>query len=109
MSAHTLVTCVKGPSAPGGDGTTWAYGTFTGSAAYDAGGSILDLSSYFSNTVVALFATPRGDATLNAKWVPGASYGSSLNKVFLDDNAGTEETLDHSGTTLDFLAIGTDA
>jgi hypothetical protein len=109
MSAHTLVTCVKGPSAPGGDGTTWAYGTFTGSAAYDAGGSILDLSSYFASKVYWLSCTPRGDATLNAKWVPGASNGAALNKVFLDDNAGTEETLDHSGTTFDFLAIGTDA
>ncbi len=107
MSAHTLVTGVRGPSAPGGDGTTWAYGTFTGSASYDSTGSVLDLSSVFTSTVVAFIATPRGDATLNAKWVPAASYAAATMKVFLDDNAGTEETGNHSGTTFDFLAIGT--
>ena len=109
MGACTVsTTYYKGSSMPGGDGTTWACGTLAGPASYDAGGSVADLSSVFASKVYAMRITPRGDATLNAKWVPGASNGSSLNKVFLDDNAGTEETGNHSGTTFDWFAIGTD-
>ena len=108
MSAHTLVLSYTMTGLPGSNiGAKMACGTFTGSASYDAGGSILDLSSVFASKVYVLQASS-GDATLSCKWVPGASNGSDVNKVFLDDDAGTEETGNHSGTTFQWFAVGTD-
>jgi hypothetical protein len=109
MSAHTLVSTTGGGSCtPAGDGLTIASGTFTGSASYDAGGSVLDLSSIFKSKVHYCVASTN-DAALSCKWVPGTSNASDDMEVFVDDDAGTEETGNLSGTTFQWFAIGTDA
>ncbi len=85
MTACSLSsTYQKSGSIPGGDGMVYVTGTFTGPATYNAGGSILDLSTVLASKVYGLRATPRGDATLTVKWVPGAANATALNKIFLD-------------------------
>jgi len=112
MSAYTLSsTWYKSGSIPGGDGLVFACGTCTGSASYDTAGSILDLSTVFASKVYWLSATAN-NADYAYKWVPGAANASDVNKLFADDDAGTEasSTDDHSTTpgTIEWFAIGTD-
>ncbi len=51
MSAHTIGTFYETPAPAGGDGLKKVYGTMTGSASYDTGGSTIDLSTAFGKSV----------------------------------------------------------
>ena len=110
MGAFTSVTLVKSVPAPaGGDGVHMAMGTAVGPASYDSTGSILDLSAVFKSKVYMVVGNI-DNADLRCAFVPGASYGSSLCKIFVDDNAGTEATGDLSTTmaVTEWFAWGTD-
>lgn len=109
MSAHTLVTTYyTGSLAPNADGLTVACGTFTGSASYDAGGSVLDLSSIFKSKVHWAMASTN-NADYSAKWVPAAADAAATGKFFIDNDAGTESSGDLHTITFQWFAIGTDA
>ena len=51
MTAHTLGTCYETPATAGGDGLKEVDGSITGSASYDTGGSVIDLSTVFAGAV----------------------------------------------------------
>ena len=51
MTAHTIGTFYETPAPAGGDGLKKVYGTITGSASYDTGGSTIDLSTAFGGRV----------------------------------------------------------
>ena len=116
MTVHTLViTKSLGNNL---SGIKQIRGTFTGSASYDTGGSLLVLSvaptSYtakFANTADVLYGSePSG--TYSCVFVPGASNGAALGKVLcivIATGAEVASTFDLSGTTFSFLAVGADA
>ena len=108
MSAFTVATAVN--VAPTLAGVKIVAGTLTGTASYDTGGSIADLSSYFGDEVRSLIVQAQGTTEYQPCFVPGASNGAALGKVFLADGGGTQvsSTTDLSGVTFDFIAIGTD-
>ncbi len=114
MSAWTDVTLVVSQPAPaGGDGVKFAMGTAKGTASYDTGGSVIDLSSIFKSTVYA-FEAWVDDADIRLLFVPTAStYAAATGKIFKDDNAGTEATsADNLSTTCavtHWVAWGTDS
>ncbi len=110
MSAHTVVTAVD-TAIYGGEGVKQVSGTFTGSASYDTGGSIIDLSSYFSDEVRSLICTCQGLTKTDGTFIPGASNGAALGKIAMWDKDGTQEgsTDNLSTITFDFIATGTDA
>jgi hypothetical protein len=111
MGAFTSVTLVKSTPAPaGGDGLKVAMGTCTGPASYDAGGSVINLSSIFGSTVVMARANI-DNAAYRIAFVPGASYAAATCKLFVDNNAGTESSGDLSTdlATVEWIAWGTDA
>jgi len=112
MSAHTSATLVKSiPPAAGGDGLKTVMGTFTGSASYDSGGSVLDVSGLFGSKVYDIQVSP-GNADMLCNFVPGTSYATTDCKIRMDDvSGGAEASGDLSSTpgTFYFVALGTDA
>lgn len=108
MSAHTLVTGVQVGETL--SGVKVIAGTFTGTASYDTGGSIFDLSTKFGDEVRSIIALAQGTTGKVCHFVPGASNGAALGKLVVDDG-GTQasSTDDLSGITFDYIAIGTDA
>ena len=114
MTAFTSVTKIYEVPAPaGGDGVKMAFCSAVSTASYDANGSVIDLSDIFADTVVgAVFMVNNAD--FRYVFVPTATtYAAATGKVFIDDNAGTEETattdLSTTPGTVYFLAWGTDA
>ena len=92
MAAFTSVTKVAEVPAPsGGDGIKFAVGTATSTASYDTNGSVIDLSDVFASKVYgATFLV--NNAAFRYVFVPTATtYAAATGKVFIDDNAGTEE------------------
>jgi hypothetical protein len=87
-------------------------GTCTGTASYDTGGSVIDLSSIFGSTVYYFIAN-LDHKDYRISWVPGTSYSSSDGVLFVDDNAGTEagstDNLSTPLATVEWIAWGTDA
>jgi len=111
MGAFTSVTLVKSVPAPaGGDGLKMCMGTCVGPASYDAGGSVLGLSSIFGGKVYFVKANI-DNADYRIQWVPGTSYATTDDKLFVDNNAGTESSGDlHTAlATVEWIAWGTDA
>ena len=113
MSAYTAVAEVVSTPAPaGGDGLKFVMGTCKGSASYDTGGSVIDLSAIFKSTVYGFIANI-DNADYRISWVPGTAYASSDGVLFVDDNAGTEaSSTDNHATdlaTVEWVAWGTDA
>ena len=111
MGGFTSVTeVVTVPAPAGGDGLKMVMGTCVGPASYDATGSIIDFSSIFGSTVYFCRANI-DNADLRIQWVPGTSYASDDGKLFVDDNAGGEESGDLSTSlaTVEWIAWGTDA
>lgn len=108
MSAHTLLTAAQTGETL--SGVKAVAGTFTGSASYDTGGSILDLSGYFSDEVRSIIALAQGTVGKVCHYVPAASNAPATGELVVDDG-GTQATAadDLSGITFDFIAIGTDA
>jgi len=108
MSAHTLVTAVQVGETL--SGVKAVAGTFTGSASYDADGSVLDLSSVFSDEVRSIIALAQGAVGKVCHYVPAGSNAPATGELAVDDG-GTQATAadDLSGITFDFIAIGTDA
>jgi hypothetical protein len=110
MSAHTSATLVKENTlGAGGEGLKLVTGTFTGSASYDSGGSVLDLSGLFGGKVYHLAVNAAAN-DLVCNWVPGTSYASTDGLVRMDDvSGGAEATGSQAGITFNFVAIGADA
>lgn len=111
MSAHALASTVAGPSLALGDIKT-AIVTVTGSSSYDAGGSIIDLSTIFPSKAIgaAQIATaPHASAKYRAVFIRGTSDGPTLGKLKIYDNTtdpGAEASGDLSGTTFTLQVIG---
>lgn len=109
MSAHSLVSTLQVETILG---IKMALVTFTGSASYDAGGSLLDLSSVFPSKVYGLAQTavsPHGSAKYQPTFVRGASDGPALGKVKIHDitaSSGAEASGDLSATTFTALVFG---
>lgn len=109
MSAHSLVSTLQLETL---FGIKVAVVTFTGSASYDAGGSILDLSTLFPSKVYGLVqaaVSPHGSAKYQPVFVRGASDGPALGKVKIHDitaSSGAEASGDLSATTFTAIAIG---
>jgi hypothetical protein len=109
MSAHTIVSALTIATGAGGGLKQMAV-SITGSASYDTGGSVLDLSSYFSDEVRMIHPTAQGTAPLGAQYVPDTGNAPATCKVVLIDKDGTEEssTDNMSGTVYDLIVTGTD-
>lgn len=111
MGGFTSVTQVVAvPPPAGGDALKMVMGTCVGPASYDAGGSVIDLSSIFGGAVYFVKANI-DNKDYRIQWVPGSSYATATGKLFVDDNAGTEATGDLSTdlATVEWIAWGTDA
>jgi hypothetical protein len=112
MAAFTSVAKVVSIPAPaGGDGLKLAMGTCVGTASYDTGGSVIDLSGVFGSKVYYLEVNS-DVAAVRFAWVPGTAYASSDGKLFADDNAGTEQVsttdLHTTCAVIEWIALGTD-
>ena len=113
MSAWTAVTLVASmPAVAGGDGVHWAFGTATGTASYDTGGSVIDMSDIFKSQCLGMFAYVN-DADIRLIFVPKATtYAAATGLIFKDDSAGTEATaadvLSTTCATTHWIAWGTD-
>lgn len=109
MSAHTLASTVMNEIL---FGMKVALVTVTGSASYDAGGSILDLSTIFPSKVygaVQAAVSPHGSAKYQLAFVPGASQGPALGKIKIIDattDPGAEASGDLSATTFTLVVFG---
>jgi hypothetical protein len=108
MSAHTKGSTYDA-SVFSKDGIKVVYGQFTGSAAYDAGGSVLDLSGEFSDEVRTIIVQPQGTTEYQPCYVPDTGNAPATCKVFLADGGGTEVSGSLAAVTFDFIAVGTDA
>jgi hypothetical protein len=109
MSAHTLVSTLQEETLIG---LKKAVVTATGSASYDAGGSILDLSSIFKSKVYGVTqvaVSPHGSAKYQLTFIRGASDGAALGKVKIHDitaASGAEVSGDLSATTFTLEVTG---
>jgi len=109
MSAHSLVSS---PQIETFLGIKVALVTFTGSASYDAGGSLLDLSTIFPSRVyglVQMAVSPHGSAKYQPVFVRGLSDGPALGMVKIHDitaSSGAEASGDLSATTFTALVFG---
>jgi hypothetical protein len=109
MSAHTLVSTLQEETLIG---LKKAVVTITGSASYDAGGSLVDLSTIFKSKVygVAQIAvSPHGSAKYRTSFIRGASDGAALGKVKIHDitaASGAEASGDLSATTFTLEVTG---
>jgi len=114
MSAFTDVTLVASqPAVAGSSGVHWAMGTAVGSASYDTGGSVIDMSNIFKTACYALELYV-DNASYRCIYVPTAStYAAATGLIFVDDNNGTEQTnttgLDTDLAVTHWIAWGTDA
>jgi hypothetical protein len=114
MSAHVSPTGYTLVGAASKDGVKVVAGTFTGSAAYDAGGSLLPLytAGLFgtSGALRYLHVEAQGTTAYHCNYVPGASSGVNLGKVAVFTAAGVQVTgADIAAVTFNFIAIGDDA
>jgi hypothetical protein len=111
MSAHTLVSARRLTGFNSEDGTKAYAVEFTGSASYDTGGSVLDVSSLFDSQCNGGICQQLG-GVLQASILPTATTAApSTLKVMLIDKDGTQEssTDDMSGTTYVAILYGKDA
>lgn len=108
MSAHTLVEAVQTGETL--SGVKAVAGTFTGTASYDTGGSILDLSSVFSDEVRSVIALAQGTTGKVCHYVPDTGNAPATGALVVEDGGTQASSTDVlSGITFDFVAIGTDA
>jgi hypothetical protein len=114
MSAHLSAAGYTLVGAASKDGVKVVAGTFTGSAAYDAGGSLLPLytAGLFGSAGALryLHVEAQGTTAFHCNYVPGASSGVDLGKVAVFTAAGVQVTgADIAAVTFNFIAIGDDA
>ncbi len=114
MADFSSVTkLLKVPAPAGGDGLAMAFGTAVPTASYDTGGSTIDMSGVFKSKCVEVkFSVP--NAGFRFIFAPTAStYATATGKVFIDDNAGSEEgsttNVSTTITSCTWVAWGTDA
>lgn len=85
MGALTALTVVHGPT----ESPTGKVGIFTATlpASYDAGGSVLDLSSYFTyvHGVEVIGQATHGDDKYYATYIPAAAYAPATGKIKVRD------------------------
>lgn len=104
MSAHTLGTCYEMVGANFG-GIKQVAGTFTGTASYDSGGSVLNLSTVFSDECRGGFAWDKA-GEFSAIIVPTASTNlAATTKALVRGISWDDVTLAHNATCFD--AAGT--
>lgn len=112
MSAFTGLA-VLGSSLALGDLKT-ALVTVAGTASYDTGGSIVDLSSVFPSKVYSVdvvAVSAAASSKYRGSFIPGASSGPALGKIKFNDitaasGAEVSSTTDLSGTTFTLLVHG---
>jgi hypothetical protein len=109
MSAHTIVS-VKELARNGGDGEKLSHVQITGTASYDTGGSVLDLSSYFGDEVRAIIPSTQGTTEYQLTYIPDTGNAPATGKIAVFDGGGTQisAAVDLSGVTYDLLVSGTD-
>lgn len=112
MSAHTVSSTALRSEVNNGVKTVVVE--VTGTASYDTGGSVADLSSHFSSKVYGaklLAVSPHASGKYRPSFIPGSSYAVATGKVKLYDitaNPGAEvtSTTDLSATTFTFEVTG---
>ena len=108
MSAFTVGT-LKEYSPSSTAGGKIVTGLLTGTASYDTGGSVVDLSSYFNGAIGAVVVMAEGATDYDCQYVPASSRATATGKIFVHE-AGTQSssTDDLSGVTFSIVVQGTD-
>lgn len=85
MGAFTSVTLLNGPDY--GTGSKTATFTAVAPASYDAGGSVIDLSSHFTlvHGVEVIGQPTHGNDKYYATFIPAAAYAPSTGKLKIRD------------------------
>jgi hypothetical protein len=86
----------------------------TGTASYDTGGSLIDLSATFPSKVLGatvIATSPHASDKYRVMFIPGASDGAALGKLKIRDlsaasDAEVSSTTDLSATTFRIEAVG---
>jgi len=113
MSAHVSPTGYTLKGSASASGVKVVAGTFTGSASYDAGGSLLKLytAGLFGTggAIYNVWCYPQGTTAYHCNYVPGTSSGADLGKIAIFTAAGVQvTTTDVAAVTFGFIAVGTD-
>ena len=105
MSAHTIVTETEVTPSFATNGIKIVSGTFTGSASYDTGGSVLDMSDSYADECRELTATDES-GTYMAVYDNAASNAPATGKVIVKQVLPTVATVTiaHDGTLFDATA-----
>lgn len=108
MSAFTVGT-LKEAFSVGTDGGKIISGLLTGTASYDTGGSVVDLSSYSNGAIGPVVVVAEGTTDYEAQYVPDTGRATATGVVFVHA-AGTEvsSSTDLSGVTFSIIAQVTD-
>jgi hypothetical protein len=112
MSAFTFTDPTSVLHVANGDVKT-ALVTITGSASYDTGGSLIDLSAYFTKVrgAQAISASTAALSKYKFTFIPGASDGAALGKLKVNDvtaasGAEVSSTTDLSAGTYRVMFYG---
>ncbi len=110
MSAHTIVTETEVCPSFAPSGVKTVSGTFTGSASYDAGGSVLDMSDSYSDECRDLIATDEAGKYL-AIYDNATSNAAATGKVIVKSVLpyDTVVTIAHDETLFDASATSDSA
>jgi hypothetical protein len=106
MGAFT-VSSMKEKFAVGLNGGKILTGLLAGPASYDAGGSVIDLSSYLNGAVGPVVVVAEGAVDYECQYVPAGSRATATGKIYVHE-AGTQATGDLSGVVFSILVEGTD-
>jgi hypothetical protein len=104
MSAHTLGTINNSSNFV--SGLNLIQGTFTGTASYDTGGSVLDMSSQLKST--CRFLEAYDDTGLYKLVYDNATSDAAATgkvKIFYNQPASTSVTMAHDGVCFDAAQI----
>jgi hypothetical protein len=109
MSAMTVVSAVEHLYAQGGGEKEYEINA-TGSASYDDGGSLLDLSAYFNDEVRSIEVKAQGLTQFTGQYIPDTGNAPATGKIAIF-TAGTQATAadNHATTTFNITVKGTDA
>jgi len=103
MSAHTIGTCYEMVGANFG-GQKLVTGEFTGSASYDLGGSVLDLSDYFSDEVRGAWVQDN-DGEWVGLYVNAAANAPATGTVMVKGVSWDDVVLAHDATCFDAAGL----
>jgi len=103
MSAHTIGTCYE-QRVGNFEGQKIVTGEFTGSASYDSGGSVLDLSSQFADEVRGGYITDRSGEFVGQLLPTASTNAAATTKVLVRGTSWDAVTLAYSGVWFDASA-----